>query len=129
MALYHKILLVCGLHQQYNYFLFMGENICIKKLFKNLFSYVGINVKIIYFGNEVSTNLYNLDICCNGSIWTVVLCNIQKCVIALDSVHEDIYKKNRDDYVAEIEQLHAYVKNRVNEIEQEKRILITAHDA
>src|SRR5438309_475416 len=73
--------------------------------------------------------VYDPHIWFDVSLWIVVVRKIQQCVIALDSVHEDIYKKNGDDYVAELEQLHAYVQKRVNEIEQEKRILITAHDA
>jgi manganese/zinc/iron transport system substrate-binding protein len=74
-------------------------------------------------------DLYDPHIWFDVALWIMVVRHIQQCVIALDPAHEDVYKKNGDDYVAELQQLHAYVQKRVNEIEQEKRILITAHDA
>ena len=73
--------------------------------------------------------LYDPHIWFDVSLWIMVVRYIQDCVIALDPVHADMYKKNGDDYIAELEQLHAYVHKRVAEIKKEKRILITAHDA
>lgn len=73
--------------------------------------------------------LYDPHIWFNVSLWIVVVRYIQDCVIELDLLHADVYKKNGDEYCAELEQLRAYVRKRVAEIKKKKRILITAHDA
>lgn len=75
------------------------------------------------------SELYDPHIWFDILSWIAVVSYIQQSVIALDPANEDIYKKNGDDYVRELEQLHLYVQNRVNEIDVSKRILITAHDA
>ncbi len=74
-------------------------------------------------------NLYDPHIWFDVALWIGVVRFIQQSVIALDPDHADIYIKNGDDYIRELEQLHAYVHIRVNEIDVKKRILITAHDA
>ena len=74
-------------------------------------------------------DLYDPHIWFDVAIWIVVVRFIQKSVIALDPINTDAYKKNGDEYIRELEQLHAYVHRRVNELDVQKRILITAHDA
>lgn len=74
-------------------------------------------------------DMYDPHIWFDVALWIVVVRYIQQSVIALDPERADLYTKNGDDYIRELEQLHAYVHNRVNEISAEKRILITAHDA
>lgn len=74
-------------------------------------------------------NLYDPHIWFDVALWIMVVRCIQQSVIALDPAHADLYTKNGDAYSAELEQLHAYVHRRVNEIDLQKRILITAHDA
>src|SRR5579863_2128913 len=74
-------------------------------------------------------DLYDPHIWFDVALWIMVVRFIQQSVIALDPEHADFYKKKGDDYIAELEQLHTYVQNRVNELPEEKKILITAHDA
>jgi manganese/zinc/iron transport system substrate-binding protein len=74
-------------------------------------------------------DLYDPHIWFDVALWIVVVRFIQQSVIALDPINADAYKKNGDDYIRELEQLHAYVHKRVNELNCSKRILITAHDA
>jgi manganese/zinc/iron transport system substrate-binding protein len=74
-------------------------------------------------------DLYDPHIWFDVSLWIDVVRYIQKQIIALDSEHAEIYTKNGDEYIAQLQQLHAYVQSRVNEIDVSKRILITAHDA
>jgi manganese/zinc/iron transport system substrate-binding protein len=62
-------------------------------------------------------------------LWIDVVRYIQQSVIALDPDNADLYQKNGDEYIAQLEQLHAYVQQRVNELDAHNRILITAHDA
>lgn len=74
-------------------------------------------------------DLYDPHIWFDVALWITAVRYIQQQIIALDPEHADLYTRNGDDYIAELEQLHTYVQKRVNEIPAEKRILITAHDA
>jgi manganese/zinc/iron transport system substrate-binding protein len=74
-------------------------------------------------------DLYDPHIWFDVTLWIDVVRYIQQQIISLDPEHADIYQKNGDDYVVQLQQLHAYVQQRVNELDKNKRILITAHDA
>jgi manganese/zinc/iron transport system substrate-binding protein len=74
-------------------------------------------------------NLYDPHIWFDVVLWIEVVRYMQQQIIALDPEHADAYQKNGDEYITQLEQLHAYVQQRVNELDTHKRILITAHDA
>jgi manganese/zinc/iron transport system substrate-binding protein len=74
-------------------------------------------------------DLYDPHIWLDVVLWIDVVSYIQQQIIALDSEHADLYQKNGDAYIAQLQQLHEYVQQRVNEWSRDKRILITAHDA
>jgi manganese/zinc/iron transport system substrate-binding protein len=73
--------------------------------------------------------LYDPHIWFDVTLWIVVVRSIQDAVMKLDPEHASIYKKNSDEYIMELEQLHRYVKVRVAELQPRQKILITAHDA
>jgi manganese/zinc/iron transport system substrate-binding protein len=73
--------------------------------------------------------LYDPHIWFDVSLWISVVQYIQEQIMQLDPDHVLIYQKNGDEYIAQLQSLHEYVKKRINEIIKEKRILITAHDA
>jgi manganese/zinc/iron transport system substrate-binding protein len=50
-------------------------------------------------------------------------------LIELDPDNEQSYRENADAYIAELDELEEYVHERVEEIPEDQRILITAHDA
>ena len=62
-------------------------------------------------------------------LWISVVRYIQSALTDIDPEHAFVYKKNGDEYIEQLEHLHVYVQQRVNEINPKKRILITAHDA
>jgi manganese/zinc/iron transport system substrate-binding protein len=74
-------------------------------------------------------NLYDPHIWFDVVLWIEVVRYIQQSVIALDPINADVYQKNSDDYVVQLQQLHEYVQQRVNALPINKKILITAHDA
>lgn len=74
-------------------------------------------------------DLYDPHIWFDVLLWIDAVRYIQQSVIALDSEHAEIYQKNGDEYITQLQQLHTYVQQRVNELHCNKRILITAHDA
>jgi manganese/zinc/iron transport system substrate-binding protein len=74
-------------------------------------------------------NLYDPHIWFDVSLWIMIVRYIQENISALDPEYAALYTKNSDEYIAQLEQLNSYIKNRINEIDTAKRILITAHDA
>jgi len=74
-------------------------------------------------------DLYDPHIWFDVMLWIDVVRYIQQQIIELDPEHANIYQKNGDAYIAQLQNLHVYVQQRVNEIDPNKRILITAHDA
>lgn len=54
---------------------------------------------------------------------------ITKRVIEKDPANKEYYLKNQADYVKELEELDQYAKDKVSEIPQEKRILVTSEGA
>lgn len=47
----------------------------------------------------------------------------------VDPENASYYQENYDKYMVELDELNTYIKNRVNEIPEESRVLVTAHDA
>ena len=73
--------------------------------------------------------LYDPHIWFDVTVWISVVRYIQAAVMQLDKEHADVYKKNGDEYIMQLEQLHEYVQQRIAELQPQQRILITAHDA
>lgn len=48
---------------------------------------------------------------------------------AIDPDGAEYYQANADKHIAELDELDTYIKDRVNEVAEESRYLITAHDA
>ncbi|GJM72716.1 hypothetical protein HMSSN036_49320 [Paenibacillus macerans] len=46
-----------------------------------------------------------------------------------DPKHAEVYRQNAEAYIGELEQLDAEVKQRIAEIPEQDRVLVTAHDA
>lgn len=62
-------------------------------------------------------------------IWMEVVKVIKDNLVELDYENKEDYISNTEEYKKELEKLDEYVKNRAEEIPDEKRVLITAHDA
>lgn len=54
---------------------------------------------------------------------------IKNALIAADPQHEAIYESNYEHYYREIEKLDQYIMDQVQRIPEDRRILITSHDA
>lgn len=55
--------------------------------------------------------------------------NIKDALVRLVPDKSEIFKSNFEKYINELESLDAYIVDRIAEIPQEKRVLITSHDA
>ncbi len=108
----------------------MGE------IFKNLKSK---NKAIIAVGESISEDKllesdeledsHDPHIWFDVTVWMDVTKVVADKMMEVDSDNKDYYAGRRDDYLKELEKLHAYVQNRVNELDEQQRVLITAHDA
>jgi manganese/zinc/iron transport system substrate-binding protein len=63
------------------------------------------------------------------SMWADVTEYIGQQMQELDTANAAYYQKNTQQYVQDLEALHLEVKERIQQIPKEQRILITAHDA
>jgi manganese/zinc/iron transport system substrate-binding protein len=63
------------------------------------------------------------------SMWMQTVETVRDVLIEIDPQGADIYRENSEDYLAELEALHAYIQEQANQIPEEMRVLITAHDA
>jgi manganese/zinc/iron transport system substrate-binding protein len=72
---------------------------------------------------------YDPHIWFDVSIWMKTVETVRDALIELDPNSAGLYRANAEEYLAELQDLHAYVQARAAELPQEKRILITAHDA
>jgi iron/zinc/copper transport system substrate-binding protein len=55
--------------------------------------------------------------------------NARDALIKIDPEHKDVYEKNTDAYIKQLEELHQTALDRISEIPKEKRILITSEGA
>ncbi|SHH43708.1 metal ABC transporter solute-binding protein, Zn/Mn family [Virgibacillus chiguensis] len=62
-------------------------------------------------------------------LWKYAAESIRDGLSELDPDNKETYEKNTEAYMKELDELHAYAKERFNEIPEESRVLVTAHDA
>lgn len=63
------------------------------------------------------------------ALWSQAVKYIGQNIAQIDSSNSAFYLKNTNDYIDELKKLHQEVKETINTIPEEQRILVTAHDA
>jgi manganese/zinc/iron transport system substrate-binding protein len=63
------------------------------------------------------------------TLWQYAVKAVNTELAKLDPDSKDLYQKNADAYLKQLDELHAYVKAQIETIPQASRVLITAHDA
>jgi manganese/zinc/iron transport system substrate-binding protein len=63
------------------------------------------------------------------SFWMKAVEQVRATLIEMDPDHADIYRSNAESYLAELNELHDYVKAQARRLPENQRVLITAHDA
>lgn len=61
--------------------------------------------------------------------WRYAVKAISHALIKLDSANQKYYEANTQTYFSRLDSLDTYVRERINEIPESQRILVTAHDA
>jgi manganese/zinc/iron transport system substrate-binding protein len=62
-------------------------------------------------------------------LWQEVVHIVADTLAEADPANAETYQTNADSYAAELDELHAYMLEQVENIPQEQRVLVTAHDA
>jgi len=63
------------------------------------------------------------------TLWMQAVERVRDALIEMDPGHADLYRANAQSYLAELVELDAYATSRAEEVPDEQRVLITAHDA
>lgn len=63
------------------------------------------------------------------SLWKHAVEAVQDGLAKLDPSSASLYRRNADEYLKQLDELHAYVQTEVARIPKAQRVLITAHDA
>jgi manganese/zinc/iron transport system substrate-binding protein len=62
-------------------------------------------------------------------LWMKAVERVRDALAELDPKHAEVYQANAKKYLAELAQLHEYVKDQAATVPEKQRVLITAHDA
>lgn len=63
------------------------------------------------------------------SLWMKAVETVRDTLVEVDAANADVYQANAANYLEELAQLDAYVKEQAERVPAEQRILVTAHDA
>lgn len=72
---------------------------------------------------------YDPHIWFDVSLWKSAVERIRDGLIEVDPAHADSYRQNAAKYLAELDELDAYIRARAAEIPEANRVLVTAHNA
>ncbi|MCA1032491.1 zinc ABC transporter substrate-binding protein [Bacillus timonensis] len=105
----------------------MGE--IFEKLDKKIVA-VGESVpKELLLGDPEDSKAHDPHIWFDIDLWTYAVEAVRDTLIEVDGKNADAYKANTEAYLKELQELKAYAENRIKEIPEESRVLVTAHDA
>ena len=63
------------------------------------------------------------------TLWMKAVEKVRNTLIEIDPGHQADYEANAERYLAELAELHQYVKTQAEKVPSEQRVLVTAHDA
>lgn len=72
---------------------------------------------------------YDPHIWFDVSLWQIAVKEISKALQKVDTANASYYRENTERYIKALDTLHQYAKDRIAEIPESQRILVTAHDA
>ncbi|MCT4660335.1 MAG: zinc ABC transporter substrate-binding protein [Tissierellales bacterium] len=75
------------------------------------------------------SDLHDPHVWFDVNLWKNAATVVKDGLIKLDESKKDAFEKRYEDYMAKLDELDLYVKNRSEELSEGQRVLITAHDA
>lgn len=79
--------------------------------------------------DPIYQNAFDPHIWFDISLWASTIAEVTSTLIQADPVNAKFYEKNASAYTDELLSLHDWVKTEIQKIPEDKRIMITAHDA
>lgn len=79
--------------------------------------------------DENNPEIYDPHIWFDVSLWKQAAVHVAAALAGLDEANAAEYEANLETYLKELDELEAYIKARVQELPEDQRVLITAHDA
>lgn len=83
----------------------------------------------LLLSDEANPQICDPHIWFNTRIWIAVAEHTALRLGQIDPDHAQDYLDNKDAYVSQLEELDAYITDRVQELPESARVLVTAHDA
>jgi manganese/zinc/iron transport system substrate-binding protein len=88
----------------------------------------GINREILETPPAFEGN-YDPHVWFDVTMWMSAVETVRDSLIEKDPAGADYYRSNAESYLKRLSELNEYVKKRAGEVPEDKRVLITAHDA
>lgn len=101
----------------------------LQKTNKNTYAVADVIDSAKLIESEEFAGSYDPHIWFDVQLWIEAVEGIKNSLINIDSENQDYYNKNALDYLNELESLNDYIKSRVEELPENKKVIITAHDA
>lgn len=79
--------------------------------------------------DELDTTVHDPHVWFDIELWKEVVDKIGDILVTEYPEHKEEFEKNEKAYIAELDELADFAKERVTEVPAEQRILVTAHDA
>ena len=88
----------------------------------------GIDPSVL-LADENSPEVYDPHVWFDVGIWMDVAAHTAEKLGEFDPEHKEAYMANKDAYVASLTELDSYIRSRTEELPENARVLVTAHDA
>lgn len=72
---------------------------------------------------------YDPHVWFDAELWRYAVLRIEEALAENDPENANLYRANAEVYLAKLDELHSYALRRIQEIPEEQRVLVTAHDA
>lgn len=88
-----------------------------------------IDQALLRSGSDINGTQFDPHIWFDVNHWVSAAGTVRDTLIAYDPNHADLYEQNAAAYIEQLNALDAEIKEKINEIPESGRVLVTAHDA
>ncbi|WP_055105879.1 metal ABC transporter solute-binding protein, Zn/Mn family [Paenibacillus ihumii] len=88
-----------------------------------------IDQALLRSGEDINGTQFDPHIWFDVKLWISAAGTVRDALVAYDPAHAELYKQNAEAYIGKLNELDAEIKEKINEIPEAGRVLVTAHDA
>lgn len=88
-----------------------------------------IDQALLRSGEDINGTQFDPHIWFDVKLWISAAGTVRDELVAYDPAHAELYKQNAEAYIGKLNELDAEIKEKINEIPEAGRVLVTAHDA